>query len=156
MTCGTVRPQRLGGSWITILIHITMSDNAKRHHLVTESNLIHCCCHENRDCEVPSPRQGGRQAAQRALRQHKQLPDKETDPRGNARPGDRLTVLYEIFVSLIVSVCVLCVSVCPGEREMCDDYTNRRHLCVKNCALLHVRHWPKRRQLTYGLCSPLL
>ncbi len=34
--------------------------------LSLKSNLIHCCCHENRDCEVPLPRQEGRHATQQA------------------------------------------------------------------------------------------
>lgn len=59
------------------------------------------------ETEVLSPQQEGRQATQQALRQQKQLADKQTGPRGNARPGDQHTVLYKIFVSVIVSVCLL-------------------------------------------------
>lgn len=99
-------------------------------------NLILFYCQENRACEVLSPRQEGRQVTQQALRQ---LADKQTGPKGDARSGDRLTWLYEIFVSVIVCVCVLgriCV------RRLYKQKATVWFKPVDSVLLLHTRPWP--------------
>lgn len=90
--------------------------------LVTEGNPILQGCHENRDNEVPSPLQEGRQAA-RAL------------------PEDTAVLLYELFVSVIVPVCVLRVK--SWTERMCETMASLLLTADSMDAWLRVKPWPQ-------------